>query len=407
MTTDNDMLGRSQEQVRREFPSFQQALPALIFLAGIFFLNFLSRIILSPLLPYIEKELNFGHAVSGSLFLCISSGYFIAILFSGVVSSRLTHRWTIVLSTIATGIALIVLGSCQSLFSLRFGLFALGMAAGLYLPSGLASVTRLVEPAYWGRGMAIHELAPNIGFVLAPLLAGGMLEYFSWRHGLQMTGGFLVLMGGLYSSFGRGSDEKGQPPDLQTFLDLLRKPQFWLMVLLFSLAICSTLGIYAMLPLLLVTGQGMEGESANRLLAFSRLCALSMPVPAGWLGDRYGNRRMMTGVLFIAGLLTIPLGLFSGVPLLAAVILQPMVAVCFFPSGFAVLSGLSGKGHGAAVISLCIPLAFLLGGGVMPTFIGLVGDQSQIGTGFVLAGLAMTAASTLSLLAMRKQHLPG
>lgn len=389
----------------RSYPSFQQVLFPLIFLAVIFFLNFLSRIIFSPLLPRVENELGFGHAVSGSFFFFISSGYFIALFFSGHVSSWLNHKWTIVLSTVATGLVLIVLGNCQSLDSLRLALFVLGLATGLYLPSGLASITGLIAPPFWGRGLAVHELGPNIGFVLAPLIAGVMVQFVSWRQGLQMTGAVIILMGVLFSYVGRGSQEKGQPPQIQMLKKFLFQPRFWMVVLLFSLAICSTIGVYAMLPLLLVAGQGLESETANRLLAVSRLCALLMPVPAGWFGDKFGNTSMMIGVLFGAGLLTIPLGLFSGSFLLAAVILQPMIAVCFFPSGFAVLSGMGEKGDGAAVISLCIPLAFFLGGGVMPTMIGFVGDEIGLGAGFILAGCAMSAAAVIAAPVLRKERV--
>jgi NNP family nitrate/nitrite transporter-like MFS transporter len=380
----------------REYRPFRRVLPQLLFLACIFFLNFLSRIIFAPLLPLIEQELGFGHAVSGSFFLAISSGYFVSILLSGWVSSRITHKWTIVLSTLATGFALIILSHCVSLFSLRLTLIGLGLAAGLYLPSGLATITRTVSPSFWGRGMAVHELAPNIGFVIAPLLSGIMVEWFTWRSGLVVTGTVIILTAIFYACYGGGGKDRGQAPDLAVFRKFLAKSRFWLMVLLFSLAICSTLGIYAMLPLLLVTGQGMESETANRLLALSRLCAIAMPVPAGWLGDRSGNLPVMIAVLLLAGLLTMPLGMLSGIPLLFAVFLQPMLAVCFFPSGFAVLSALEGEENGAAVIALCIPLAFLFGGGVMPTLIGVVGDWYHLELGFVVAGLAMITAALLS-----------
>ena len=83
------------------------------------------------------------------------------------------------------------------------------------------------------------------------------------------------------------------------------------MVLLFSLAICASLGVYAMLPLFLVSDQGVTLERANRLLAFSRIAALMMPLLAGWLGDRIGNRSVMVFVLLIAGLCTVLLGLIS------------------------------------------------------------------------------------------------
>jgi NNP family nitrate/nitrite transporter-like MFS transporter len=179
-------------------------------------------------------------------------------------------------------------------------------------------------------------------------------------------------------------------------------PQFWLMIVLFSLAISSTMGVYAMLPLLLVADHGMDGDSANHLLSLSRLCTIIMPLPAGWLGDRYGNRAMMVVVLLLAGLLTIPLGLLSGAPLLGAVFLQPMIAVCFFPSAFAVLTVLGGKRSGAAV-SFCIPMAFLLGGGVMPTLIGGIGDRFNLGAGFVVAGVTMTIAAVLAAIVLRRE----
>lgn len=88
--------------------SFLSQLGPLLFLVGIFFLNFISRIVLSPLLPTVEKDLRIGHEEAGSLFFIISFGYCIALLGSSFVSSRLTHRRTIILSTIALGGALLL-----------------------------------------------------------------------------------------------------------------------------------------------------------------------------------------------------------------------------------------------------------------------------------------------------------
>lgn len=380
---------------------FRQVLPQLLFLASLFLLNFLSRIIFSPLLPQIEQELGFGHTVSGSFFLWISAGYFPSVLTSGFVSARITFKRTIVLSTLAAGCALVILSHCRTLTGIRAALFGLGLASGLYLPAALATITQMVAPSFWGRGIAVHELAPNLGFIIAPLVCGLMVEWSTWRHGIEVIGFALIVMAGLYGLQGRGGEGRGTPPDLAVFRIFLAMPQFWLMIMLFSLAICSTMGVYAMLPLLLVTVQGMDGDSVNRLLSLSRLGTIIMPIPAGWLGDRYGNRPMMVAVLLLAGLLTIPLGLLSATPLLAVVFLQPLIAVCFFPSGFAVLSTLGGRKLGPAAVSLCIPMAFLLGGGVMPTLIGGIGDRFDLGAGFVVAGVAMTIAAVLAALSLR------
>ena len=73
-------LQNSVSAAEPEVTSFRSHIGPILFLAGIFFLNFLGRIILAPLLPTIEKDLGLGHSEAGSLFLLISLGYFIALL---------------------------------------------------------------------------------------------------------------------------------------------------------------------------------------------------------------------------------------------------------------------------------------------------------------------------------------
>jgi NNP family nitrate/nitrite transporter-like MFS transporter len=369
----------------------------LFLLTTLFFLNFTARVIFSPLLPIIEDELNIDHATAGSFFLLISAGYFFSILASGFVSSRINHKKTIILSTIATGLVLVVLSFCTTLWLMRIGLVGLGLAAGLYLPSGLFSIVRLVSPAYLARGMAVHELAPNLGFIAAPVLVDIMLRFCTWQQGLQWLGIVMMGAGIFYGTTTSGSREPGNPLDIENARKILSQPKFRLMILFFSLAICASLGIYAMLPLYLVSDLGITPERANRLLASSRTAALFMPLAAGWLGDRFGNKIIMGGALLLAGLSTTLLGMSISLPwVIFFVILQPMAAVCFFPSGFALLSAMGPEGRGGVAVSLCIPVAFLTGGGVLPALIGGIGDIASIGAGFILIGAAITAGAVFS-----------
>ncbi|WP_163339641.1 MFS transporter [Desulfopila sp. IMCC35008] len=372
---------------------FATVLRALLFLALIFFLNFTSRVVFSPLLPVVSGELGLDYLDSGSFFFFISAGYFVSILLSGHVSSRLGHTPTVALSSCLSGVMLLVLASCTSFTTLRLGLVGIGMTAGLYFPSGLATIGRMVPSGYLARGMAIHELAPSLSFVLTPLLCGAALPFISWRQGLVVLGCILMVVGALYYLRAQKDCGFGTIPGFSLIMRMVRLPGFWLLTLMFSMAICSTLGIYALLPLYLVTEKGMGEEAANLLVSLSRISSVFMPIAGGWLGDRFGNRKIMGGVLFLAGVLTVPLGVSSGLPLVVLIVAQAMVAVCFFPVGFAEISSLGhGKDKGAA-ISFLLPLAFLAGGGILPTLIGGVGDMSRLGYGFVVAGSMMILAS--------------
>ena len=366
--------------------SLRAAVPILLFLALIFFLNFTSRVIFSPLLPVISDELGLDYLQSGSVFFSISLGYFVSILCSGYLSSRLNHKNTIALAACLSGVMLCLLAQSSSFLSLRVGLVAVGIGAGFYFPSGLTTIGKVVPPGYLARGMAVHELAPNLSFVLTPLICSAMLLLVSWRQGLMAIGAALFGIGIAYYFKGEKNAGYGTAPRIELLLELMRLREFWLVTTLFSMAICSTMGIFALLPLYLTDELGMDGDAANLLVSLSRVSSIVMPIVGGWLGDKYGNMRVMTAVLFLAGLATVPMGFTDGTTLLVFVVVQAMIAVCFFPSGFAVVSTIGTKRTKGTAVTLALPFAFLVGGGVLPSLIGGVGDISRLGHGFAIAG---------------------
>ncbi|MCG6877743.1 MAG: MFS transporter [Deltaproteobacteria bacterium] len=369
----------------------------VLFLTSIFFLNFTSRIIFAPLLPSIEKELALAHAEAASLFLFIGIGYFVSITGSSLVSSRIPHRKTIVLSATAVGISLIWITLCNSLWSIRFGLLVLGLGSGLYLPSGIASLTAMVAARHWGKAIATHELAPNAGFFLAPLLAEGLMMWFSWRGVLLFLGGCSILTGILFSFFGKGGDFRGETLNFPSLKTLFKENAFWIMVILFALGISATMGIYTMLPLFLVTQHGLERNWANTLVAFSRISGMFMVFISGWATDRVGPRLTMSSVFLLAGVATMLLGALTGSWLVALVFLQPVVAVCFFPPGFAALSAIGPGSSRNVAVSMTVPFGFLVGGGAIPMGIGMMGDAGMFALGVSMAGGLILSGTVLAL----------
>jgi NNP family nitrate/nitrite transporter-like MFS transporter len=339
--------------------------------------------------------MNLTREQAGSFFLISASGYFISLLCSGFVSSFLHHRKTIVLSAVASGSAFIYMGLCQNLMSMRIGLFMMGMAAALYLPSGIAMLTSAISSRNWGKAIGIHELAPNLSFLLAPVLCEGLLLWLSWRNVLVVIGTASILMGFCFFKFARMKDFPGDPPRLKSVLPLLATPSFWMMAALFSLGVTGTLGIYAMLPLYLVNEHGMLQTHANTLITLSRILTLPMSFLVGWVSDHFGLKPTLAAVLFITGLLTLGIGIFSGRVLQGVIFCQPIIAVCFFPPAFAALSHIGRKETRNISVSFTIPLAFLVGGGVVPNIIGILGENSLFSTGFWAAGGCILAGAIL------------
>ena len=377
--------------------AFRAQLAPILLIASIFLLNFTSRIIVSPLLPTIEENLGFSHGDAGSLFLYLSFGYFISLLGSGYISSRITHKKTITASAIAVGTAISLISVSKSLFAMRFCVFLLGISAGTYLPSGITTITSLVNPRQWGKAVAIHELAPNLSFLLTPLLVEMLLYWFVWSNIFFLVGIGSIIMGFAFSHFGKGGNFLGKAPNFSSIRPILNVPAFWILIFLFGLAIASTLGIYNMLPLYLVAEHEVSREWANSLISISRISTLGMALLAGWATDRFGPKPIMIGVFLITGILTLLLGIVTTHWIGIVVFFQPMLAVCFYPAGFAALSLISTNENRNVAISLTIPIAFVIGGGAVPALIGIMADKGYFAWGISLSGALIMAGFFLSL----------
>lgn len=397
MTTKKSATAEIDQVASTRGDSFWPQAAPVLFLVAIFLLNFISRVIFSPLLPTIEKELAISHGQAGFFFFLISAGYLSGLLGSGFLSSHSSHRLTILVSGAGVGAALLLLSTSVSLWSMRAGLYALGLAAGLYMPSAIATITALVDQRHWGKAIAIHELAPNLAFFTGPFVAELFLARSTWRAALAVLGFLSVLITIAYFRYGRGGRFAGESPASNAFGVLVRSSAFWIMLILFGMGVSSTVGIYAMLPLYLVSERHVDASWANTVTAFSRSYGPILGVLGGWVSDRLGPKRTMVVSLIVTGLLTLLLGLVADHWMSAAVIIQPALAVWFFPAGFAALAVLAPPQARNLAVGFTIPFGYLIGGGAIPTFIGVMGDAKLFSLGFVITGILITAGGIIAL----------
>jgi NNP family nitrate/nitrite transporter-like MFS transporter len=269
------------------------------------------------------------------------------------------------------------------------------MASGLHVSSAIAIITAMVHRQDWGKALAVHQTAPPLSVVLGPLLVILLLGLISWQNILAILGGISVVVGLAFIRFGRCGAFSGHAPRLADLKFVISRRSFWIMVILFAFAMGSSMGIYTMLPLFLVNERGYEADLANTLVGLSRISGLFMAFVAGWFTGRLGEKRFIFAVMLTTGITTIMLGALSGTWLAVTIFVQPAIVGCYFTAGFAALARIVQPNYRNIAASFITATAFLIGGGLLPTAIGFMGETYSFGLGIVLIGCLTLVTSWL------------
>ncbi|PLX81343.1 MAG: hypothetical protein C0614_06705 [Desulfuromonas sp.] len=259
----------------------------------------------------------------------------------------------------------------------------------------MAKLTELIPSGHWGVGLSVHELGPNLALFLVPLQVEILLRYFDWRQVLLLQGAMslgVVVAHRLYA--GQGGS-RAVAPNISTFWGIFRQKNFWKLVLLFGLGVGSTLGIYSMLPVYFID-QGIERGLGNTMLSASRVMSIPVVLIGGLLTDRIGVCRSLIIVLIAGGLMTALIGVLRGYWLFVPVFLQPLFAVCFFPPALKALALSVPAELRNQAVAYTVPFGFLLGAGVVPLFLGMLGDEGHFQLAFITMGALLAAGSLMA-----------
>ena len=373
-------------------------MPTILLLMSVLFFIFFARVVYSPLLPSIERDLHLTHTQAASFFLFISLGYAVMNIFSGFIASWLGHRTTVFLAALLVSLATVFIAVIPSLPMMRSGLFVVGLGAGLYPPSGIATASSLVHSRDEGKILSIHELGPNLGFIVAPLAVALLLPHLEWRSCLLLISILGLLIGTLYIIFSRGGGFKGEAPVLRNLSQILSLPSFWITAVIMALGAGASIGLFAILPTYLVFERGLDQELVNTLVGVSRISGLIAVLSAGYLVDRFGAKKLIGAALFATGLATVALWAQSRPVLIIAVFLQPLLIVSFFPAILTAAARIAPRNFQNLTMSFILPIGYGFGAGVLPVLLGWLGDNASFALGFLIYGGMLIAGSVLPFL---------
>lgn len=355
----------------------------IVFLSGIFFFNMISRLGIAPLLPNIESNLSINHIQAGGFFFLISTGYCLSLFGSIFLTPRFSHRSLIIASSFTVGISLLLAAASQGLFMMQISMVTLGLAGGVYLPSGIASLTALVHQKDWGKVMGFHQLAPNLAYIIAPLAAELILSWQSWRMVLCFYGLASLVLAISYALRGRGVLSHTDPPKLKPLKTMIRNPFLLIITFLSILGMALNQGVFAVMPLYLNFERGLDPGRTNFILSLSRMVAFGFPLAGGWLADRFGVQRVILLSFVCSALGVFLVVVLPNSWLWFALTIQASASVCIFPLCFAILSMITTPQTRSIAVSVVVPVSHFLGSGVVPLGIGFLAETGHFDFGFL------------------------
>lgn len=366
----------------------------LLLFWSLWFLNFSTRTVLSPLLPIFETELHISHALAGSIFLFLAVGYTSSLLASNWFTPRIGFKKSIAAGFLILTGALVSLVFTRTYWGLGAVAFFLGVGAGLYLPSALPLLTSTIHPDKWGKAIAFHETAATSSILVIPLLAAAALRFLHWKWLVAVLSGLCLAATIVFLA--RSPDLRPKEEEKTPFSRVLRRRSFWIMATLWSFAAAGGLGLYNLMPLFLVNERGLPIDLANSIFGLSRIGGLVVTFLAGFLIDRFGVKRVLLISLLASGFSITGIALAKSFPLLVTMLVFQATSIpVFFPAGLVAVSKLTGFGDRSAFAGATVAVGVVFGMGIAPALLGTAADVWSFQAGMLVQGLLTMGACFL------------
>lgn len=387
-------------------PAPGRAWPMLALATAGFAVNFWAWALLSPLGPRFKESLgltSFEQSLLVAVPVVVGSLGRIPV---GALTDRYGGRVMFPLVSAATIVPVVYVGLAghSSLAALLAGGFLLGIG-GTSFAVGVPFVNAWFPPER--RGLAIGVFGMGMGgTAISALSTVRLVDAYGTSAPFLITAAVLAVYAVAAALLLRDAPGRAVPtePLARRLASTLRLGTTWQASALYAVAFGGYVAFSVYLPTYLKTGYGLtQADAANRMAGFVLLAVAMRPV-GGWLSDRIGPVRVVTGTLVVV---------------LAAALVQSS-APALTPVGTAAFLSLAaalGAGSGAvfALVALLAPANRLgsvtgvvgaaggLGGFVPPLVMGsLYGTYGSYALGLLLLGAVAAAALTYTATRLRR-----
>lgn len=264
------------------------------------------------MLPFIARELGLTYSQLG---LFLSLRQFMSMLVNlpaGMIVDTIGQRNLLMaVAMVWTAIPYLIVASTSHYGLILIAMALVGIGMFLWHPAAITSISEMY-PQRRGYGLALHEVGANVGDTLAPLAAGFLLGYLTWRQVLTLNvavGLILVLIIlRVVSHANRARPQQvSRGVSFREYIEglrvLFRNVNLMILALVSGVRSLTQQGLTTFLPLYLVNDLHLPTALLGIYLTVVQASGMIATPIAGTLSDRIGPKRVATAGMFTSSVI--------------------------------------------------------------------------------------------------------
>lgn len=384
----------------------------LLFL--LYFFDYADRMIVSSLLPFIQKDWGISDAEAG---LLLSSVAWAMVVFTFPVSilvDRWSRRKTVGIMAIFWSIATAACAFVPNFGALLSMRALIGTGEAGYAPAGTALLSGLYPLEKRARIMGIWNASIPLGSALGVGLGGVIATYLGWRHafGLVAIPGLVLAVLFFFvkdyktvaltrdRATGTADSPQAGMSAKEIAARLAKTPTLYFTYLGFAAMVFALSSITLFLPTFFIRVSNISPGQAGIMASAVMLLALIGAPLGGHLADvwfkKRKNARLLTGsisAIVSAAFLFVAVSMPGGTAQYILLLLVGIAITAFIPAVSAAMQDVVHPGLRAIAIALVVIFQHLLGTSMGPVIVGSISDAYGIQTAFqVLPAFLLLAA---------------
>ncbi len=369
----------------------------LLFL--LYFFDYVDRMIVTSLFPFIQKEWGLTDTQTGLLVTVLYWSIVVFVFPVSILVDRWSRKKTIAIMALVWSIATALCAFAKTYPQLVLSRSGIGIGEAGYAPAGTAMLSGLFPPEKRSRMMGFWNISIPLGVAIGTGIGGFVAEHWGWRHAFGLVaipGAITAILFFFVKDYktvelvktveeSGAEDKKVKMSKMDIVREFINTPSLILTNIGFIGCIFVNNAIMVWFPTYLhrVTGASMS-EAGMKTGALMLLAIVGLPL-GGWLADMWFRKNASSRMLFPA--LTIALNavvifiafsVLSGSTQYKALLLMGLLASMFAPAAITVTQEVIHPGLRAISYSVCVVVQNLFGASMAPIVIGALSDAYGI-----------------------------